>query len=263
VDGLEIGVARFYHSIWPKEGIPRSYLSKPFEDIFKVSLGSSPGFDSTTDRGIGDNQLASAFARWVFPKSGFEAYGEYGREDHNWSRRDFIQEPDHSRIYGLGMRKVVSADSSHLTAFRTEMINYEMPTLGRNRGEGAVYFHGIVHQGHTNRGQPLGADAGTGSGAASLIAWDQYDKGGSVSVNWTRTIREQVGNFYISGAANPKANDVQNAVTFSRMRYLRRGELTTGATLVRELNRDLTADAWDLNFQIGFRFAVSRRATPQ
>ncbi len=72
VDGLEIGVARFFHSLWPKEGIPRSYFSKAFEAIFKVSLpNSSPGFGVNADRGIGDNQLASAFARWVFPKSGF------------------------------------------------------------------------------------------------------------------------------------------------------------------------------------------------
>jgi hypothetical protein len=139
VDGLEIGVARFFHSLWPKEGIPRSYLSKPFEAIFKVSLPStSPGFGVNTDRGVEDNQLASAFVRWVFPNNGFEAYGEYGREDHNWERRDFIQEPDHSRTYGLGIRKVLAADSTHLIAFRAEMINYELPTLARNRTEGEI-----------------------------------------------------------------------------------------------------------------------------
>jgi len=161
IDGLELGVARFFHSIWPKDGIPRSYLSKPFQAIFKVSLASTaPGFGIGTDPGIEDNQLASAFARWVFPKSGFEAYGEYGREDHNWNRRDFIQEPDHSRTYGLGIRKVVSVDSAHLTAFRAEMINYELNTLARNRGEGGIYIHGTLLQGHTNQGQVIGSDAG-------------------------------------------------------------------------------------------------------
>ena len=183
IDGLEIGVARFFHSLWPKEGIPRSYFSKPFEAIFKVSLPSTPpGFGANTDPGIEDNQLASAFARWVFPKSGFEAYGEYGREDHNWNRRDFIQEPDHSRTYGLGIRKIVSVDSSHLTAFRAEMINYELPTLARNRGEGGIYIHGLLRQGHTNRGQLLGSDAGVGSGGGSLIAWDRYDRRGANSI---------------------------------------------------------------------------------
>jgi hypothetical protein len=257
VEGLELGVARFFHSLWPKEGIPRSYFSKPFEEIFKVSLGASPGFDSTFfDRGVGDNQLASAFVRWVFPKSGFEAYGEYGREDHNWERRDFIQEPDHSRSYGLGLRKVVSEDSSHLTALRAEMINYELPTLGRNRGEGATYVHAVLLQGHTNRGQVLGSDAGVGSGGGSLIAWDRYDARGSTSLVWTRTLREQNGIFFLTGAPSSNLNDVQNALTFTRVRNLRSGALTANITMVRELNRDFQNDAWNTNLAVGYRLRL-------
>jgi hypothetical protein len=260
VDGLEIGVARFFHSVWPREGVPRSYFSKPFEAIFKVSLGTSPGFDSaTTDRGIGDNQLASAFIRWVFPKSGFEAYGEYGREDHNWERRDFVQEPDHSRTYGLGIRKIVSVDSSHLTAFRAEMINYELPTLGRNRAEGGIYVHTILLQGHTNRGQLLGSDTGVGSGGGSTIFLDRYDRAGASSIGWTRTVREQNGSFYLTGIGNPRANDVQNALTFARNRYFGNGTLTTGVTMVREYNRNLQGNAWNVNLTLGFRLRSLRR----
>jgi hypothetical protein len=259
VDGLEIGVARFFHSIWPKEGIPRSYFSKPFEAIFKVSLGTAPGFDSTsTDRGVGDNQLASAFVRWVFPKSGFEAYGEYGREDHNWERRDFVQEPDHSRTYGLGIRKVVGVDSSHLTAFRAEMINYELPTLGRNRGEGGIYVHGVLLQGHTNRGQLLGSDTGVGSGGGSLVSWDRYYRTGATLIGWTRTIREQDGSFFITGITTPRSNDVQNALSFARVRYLKNSDFTTGVTLVREYNRDFQRDAWNVNLTMGFRLGLAR-----
>ena len=262
--GLEIGVARFFHSLWPKEGIPRSYFSKPFEAIFKVSLASaSPGFGVNTDRGIADNQLASAFARWVFPNNGFEAYGEYGREDHNWERRDFIQEPDHSRTYGLGIRKIVSVDSSHLTAFRAEMINYELPTLARNRSEGGIYIHGLLLQGHTNRGQLLGSDTGVGSGGGSLVFWDRYDRRGAISIGWTRTIREQNGSFYITGIPDPSANDVQNALTFGRVQYFGNAEFTTGVTMMREFSRNLQADAWNVNLLVGFRLGVLRKQTPK
>jgi hypothetical protein len=260
IDGLEVGVARFFHSIWPKEGIPRSYFSKPFEAIFKVSLaGTPPGFGANTDPGIGDNQLASVFARWVFPRSGFEAYGEYGREDHNWSRRDFIQEPDHSRSYALGIRKIVSVDSSHLTAFRAEMINYEDPTLARNRTDGQTYVHNILLQGHTNRGQVLGSDTGVGTGGGSVVSLDRFDKRGGISVGWMRTIRQQDGSFFLTGITDPRANDVQNALTFTRVRYLGSRELTTGIAVVRELGRDFQNDAWNVNLEIGFRQRLVRR----
>ena len=247
IDGLELGAARFFHELWPKEGIPRSYFTRSFSAVFKIGIITPPGSPVGPNAGVDDNQLASFFARWVFPKSGFEAYGEYGREDHNYDRRDLAQEPDHSRTYGLGMRKVISVDAEHLTAFRAEMINYEEPTLARNRGEGGIYVHSSLRQGHTNRGQLLGSDAGVGSGGGSLIAWDRYNRRGGISINWTRTIREQTGTFFSNGVTDPRANDVQNALTFSRARYLGRGELTTGVTMVREFNRDLQADAWNVN----------------
>jgi len=259
IDGLEIGGGRFFHSFWPKEGIPRSYFTKPFEALFKVGLSGSPGFSPNADPGIADNQLASLFARWAFPKSGFEAYGEYGREDHSYDKRDFVQEPDHERTYGLGLRKVVGVDSAHLTAFRAEMINYEMPTLGRNRGEGGIYVHGSVLQGHTNRGQLLGTDAGVGSGGGSIIAIDRYYGKGMLSIDWTRTIRAQRGTFYLNGVNDPHSNDVANAVGVVRTRFVGRGELMTGLTVVREYNRDFERNAWNLNLDLGFRVGLNAK----
>lgn len=258
LDGLELGAARFFHVVWPKSGLPRQYFTRPFEAVFKVSVSKGETFGGT-DSGVDDNQLASVFGRWLFPKSGFEAYGEYGHEDHNWDRRDLIQEPDHSRTYGLGIRKVLSVDSAHLTAIRAEIINYELPTLARNRAEGGIYYHGLIRQGHTNRGQLLGSDAGVGSGGGSFIAWDKYDGRGSTSIAWTRTIREQNGNFYVTGVTDPRANDVQNALTFARVRFLGNAEFTMGVTAVREFNRDFQADAWNMHLDVGVRLGLLQR----
>ena len=36
--GLEIGAARFFHSIWPRSGLPRSYFTKVFQAFLKHSL---------------------------------------------------------------------------------------------------------------------------------------------------------------------------------------------------------------------------------
>ena len=254
VSGLELGAARFFHSVWPRTGIPRSYFTKPFQALLKNSLGGSSGFVGGTEAGAGDNQLASAFARWVFPSSGFELYGEYGREDHSADIRDFIQEPDHSRTYGLGLRKVFRADSLRLSALRLELINYELPTLVRHRvgGEGGIYVHGTLRQGHTNLGQVLGADAGVGTGAGSLIAWDKYDRRGKFSIGWARTVRGEDGTYYLAGAYNTRAKDVSHALQVERVRYSAFGELRGGLALVREFNRDFQRDAWNVNSVLAF-----------
>src|SRR6185503_14262736 len=235
IPGLELGGGRFFHSLWPREGIPRSYLTKSLQSITKRNVPPSPGLGDT--QGGGDNQEASAFARWVFPKSGFEMYGEYGREDHNYDRRDLVQEPDHSRSYGLGLRKVMSADSARLSAIRLESINFQLPTLGRNRGEGGIYVHSVLTQGHTNRGQLLGADAGVGTGAGFTFALDRFSRNGRSTYTLTRTVRQEEGTFYIDGVTNPRSSDVQIGLGAERVRYLSHLELSTGASLIRELNR--------------------------
>jgi hypothetical protein len=253
VPGLEIGVDRFFHSVWPRTGIPRSYFTKPFEAILKGGLGGSAGFLGGTDAGVGDNQLASAFVRWVFPASGFEVYGEYGREDHSADLRDFVQEPDHSRAYGLGLRKTFGVDSLRLSALRFELINYEFPTLARHRPEGGIYAHGVLRQGHTNLGQLLGADAGVGSGAGAHFMWDKFDRHGKLSIGFTRIVREQNGAYYLGSGYSPRASDVSNALEVERYRFLQFGELRGGLALVREFNRDFQRDAWNMNSTIAFR----------
>jgi hypothetical protein len=252
IPGLEIGGGRFFHSLWPREGIPRSYITKPFQAILKKNVPLSPGLSDT--RGGQDNQEASAFARWVFPKSGFEMYGEYGREDHNYDRRDFVQEPDHSRAYGLGFRKVIAVDSERLSAVRVESINYQLPTLGRNRGEGSIYTHSAILQGHTNRGQMLGADAGVASGAGFIFALDRFNQSGRSSWTLTRTVRQEDGTFYINGVQNPRSSDVQVSLGAERVHYVSRLELSAGANLVREINRDFSRSTWNLNAIIGARY---------
>jgi hypothetical protein len=251
VPGLELGVARFFHSIWPRNGIPRSYFAKPFQAILKNDLGASPGFVGA-DAGIADNQLASAFFRWAFPSAGFEAYGEYGREDHSADQRDFLQEPDHSRTYGLGFRKVFSIDSLRLSALRLELINYELPTLARHRDDGGIYIHSVLRQGHTNLGQLLGTDAGVGTGAAFMVAWDRYDRVGKTTIGWTRIVHEQDGTFFRNGAESATTNDVSHAIQLERLRSLPFGDVSGSLTLVREFNRDFQGDAWNMNLTLSF-----------
>ena len=248
IAGLELGAARFFHSPWPREGIPHSYVTKPFSAILKRNVRASAGFPD--DRGGGDNQLASVFLRWVLPHSGFEAYTEYGHEDHNYNLRDLVQEPDHSRTLGLGARKVITSDSLHLSAVRAEMIDYQLQTLARNRGEGSIYLHSILKQGHTNRGQVIGADAGVGTGGGFTLAWDRFSPAGRFSVSLSRIVDQQTGVFYLNGVANPVANMMSYALAVDGVRQTSLAEVGWGLGVVRGLNRVFDNHAWNLNSTI-------------
>ena len=252
VPGLEIGGARFFHMIWPKDGLPRSYLTAAFGSIVKAGIPKLEGL--ADERGGTSNQLASVFARWVHQRNGFEVYGEYGHDDHNWDLRDLVQEPDHSRMYALGLRKVISVDSLGMSGLRAELANYQLPTLGRNRSEGAIYIHDLLRQGHTIEGQPLGADVGVGSGAGSFLAWDRFSRSGKSTFSVTRTVRREKGTFYIDGIPRPHTSDVQYSFGVEQTRFLSRVELTTGAALVREFSRNFASDAWNLNLLLGLRY---------
>ena len=187
ITGLEIGAARFFHSVWPASGIPRSYYTKFLQGFLKEGLKPDNTIDPENpdgeNRGISDNQLVSVFARWVLPHSGFELHGEYGRDDHSYDTRDLIQEPDHAKVYSLGARKVLRVSGSSLTAARFEIMNFQLPQFSRYRGEGEVYVHGLIRQGHTQRGQLLGADVGVGTGAGSVVAVDRFTESGRWTAN--------------------------------------------------------------------------------
>ena len=175
VKGLELGAARFFHVTWPVEGLSLSNFTKPFESILKAGL-HDPN-DPANPANSPDNGLASVFARWVFAQSGFEVYAEYGREDHNWHFRDFIQEPDHSGGYVLGLAKILRSSPENFYTIRAEVMNLQVSQLVRGRREFPFYVHSRTRQGHTERGQILGAAAGNG-GSATLLAVDRYHRNG-------------------------------------------------------------------------------------
>ncbi|HLE55945.1 MAG TPA: hypothetical protein VJB15_02590 [Rhodothermia bacterium] len=262
ITGLEVGGARFLHSIWPRSGIPRSYLTKVFQGFLKKNLRpdtpDDPRFpEDAVTRGIADNQLAEIFMRWVLPKSGFEMSAEYGREDHSEDVRDLEQEPDHARFYNFGVRKVFSLGRASMTAARFELINFQLPSLSRYRGEGEIYVHGLIRQGHTQRGQLLGAAVGVGAAAGSTLAVDHYTPSGRWTVSWVRDLRQEADNFLILGVQRPFAMDVTHALGVEMTRMVRGFDVTTGLTFVRSFNREFASDAANINAVFGARYNIN------
>ncbi len=244
VPGLEVGATRFAHQPWPAGGLT-------FEDLLVMVHGGQRGGTNSTL----ENQLASAFFRWVLPNSGFEVYGEYGRDDYNVDLRDFVEEPDHIGGYTIGFRKVMRRPNGRLLAVRAETQNLQFSRLAAGRGWAPFYTHSGVNQGHTQLGQVLASEAGPG-GAGSVVAVDSYSPRGKWTWSWTRMLRYQRGD--PSGAGPPDADgvDVQHALAVEHVQFRHGYDMLARVTAIYEFNRSFAGDAFNLNVIVGIRAAL-------
>ena len=244
--GLELGAARFFHTPWPDNGLSHAPFGRPFEGILKHSLATpnNPTGDSN------DNQLASVFFRWAFPSAGFEAYGEYGREDHNQDIRDFWEEPDHDAGIVFGLQKAWVQPSGSIIAAHGEVLNTRLSHLQQGRPQAPWYVHTRLRQGHTLNGQSLGAPGGFGGGAF-VLAVDRLSAEGRWTVQWNRMLRGEL--IDVNGMPISNKADVIHALGIERSRNLGRSSLIIGGNLIWDLNRDFNADRFSLNLSAGLR----------
>ena len=251
--GLEIGGARFFHAANDSSGFSSHNLGLPFQNLLKSHLRRES--DTTVLGGVSslkENQLASLFLRWAPPGSGFDVYGEYGREDANTDARDLVVEPDHSATSNLGLRKAWLSPRL-MQAVRAEVFTYEAPSGTRTRGEGQIYIHGVLRQGHTNRGQLLGANVGPGSGSAQTVAYDRFTPGGRMTAFISREVQHEATTVYTSGKPIEKAVDVMNSIGGEVTRFIGPFDVMARATLAVDLNRYFRADQANGNFAVGVR----------
>jgi Capsule assembly protein Wzi len=250
--GLELGFARFFHMVWPTGGLDSDELGRPFESFLKVNL---PEPDEDPNAGL-ENQLASLFVRWVLPGSGAEIYGEFGRDDHNFDRNDLLQEPDHDATYAIGIQKAWKRESGAIVSIRGELINANISSLARHRGQAGPYVHGTVRQGHTHRGQLLGTGflAGRG-GAGTTIRFDRYAPAGAESVTWSRLVRQDRAGGTPSGErCSTACIDVQHVLRAQRQRWYGRLEVRYGLGVVYEMNRNFDHDDFNWNPEVEVRW---------
>jgi hypothetical protein len=238
LDNLEIGGARFFHSLWPQNGLQPEAVLRPVHGFFGSGQNDA------------DNQIAALFVRSVFPSSGLEVYGEFGREDRSGDLRDLTLEPDHEAGYVIGFQKTWSPAPERLFVLRGEVLNTRITHLELARPEPPFYVHFPIRQGHTERGQVLGAVGGYGGGASN-VAFDRYDRRGKWSFEWERVmVAEHVTD---EDPPNPRAADVTHSLSVSRTFFRRSGDVVAGLTATRELNRQFAGDATNLRAQLGFR----------
>ena len=258
IPGLELGLSRFFHVPYTRSEPSGKFWAKPFKVLFlenEYAAGDTAGLD---------NQLASLFFRWNFPKSGFEVYGERGYEDQFYDKRDFLQDIDHEREYMLGFQKTVKRRNRAIDVVKAEIVNYQVPTLGRIRIENAVYLHSPLRQGHTNRGQLLGTSAGVAAAAASTLSWKRYSAAGRTGVSIRRMVRDQIGNYrdqlLTLGETEPlpgeenipdsRKTDVIVGVGVDRMQFTRYGDFGAKLELMQNYNRNFADNVVNLNLQL-------------
>lgn len=122
------------------------------------------------DDSLSRDQLASFFLRWVFPKSNFEFYVEYGKNDYGLNFRDYLMAPTHSAAYTIGIRKLIKQSSIKYIEVASEITQMSQSPDYVVRSAGNWYEHGTILQGYTNYNQILGSGAGFGTNVQTISA---------------------------------------------------------------------------------------------
>lgn len=180
VPGLTLGASRVFYQYVPANGLALKDYLVFFSTLFKKPLATpdNPEGNDETD------QMISIFMRWLFPESGLEIYGEWARNDHNWDFRDFLQEPDHSRAYTVGLVKGFQGNrADYYMGLELTQIGRSMTIL--SRATPTYYQHHIVRQGYTHRGQVIGAGIGPGS-ESQMIEFTRVGNRGLTEVSLHR-----------------------------------------------------------------------------
>lgn len=159
VNGLNLGLTRFVQKM-ESEFIKDGNWNLLFNNVSREK--DKDYFVETSQ-----DQYAALFLRWLWLKSNAEFYVEWGRNDAFFNLRDFIQQPEHSRGYTYGFRKLFGADFSKSIPnkywqFISEYTRLQQPSSWPVRSAGSWYVHGTVYPGYTNNGEILGAPIGSG-----------------------------------------------------------------------------------------------------
>lgn len=162
--GLTVGIARAVYS--PATGV--AALIDHSIDVFsrwnQVSNTTSPSPANPND------QILSAFARWVFPDAGLEAYGEWAKMFAP-GLRELLVDPQQHQGYTLGFQWVGRRGSAPSLRIQAEATMLEQTPPALVTVTPIFYTSRFIPQGYTQRGQIIGAAVGPG-GSSQWVAGD-------------------------------------------------------------------------------------------
>jgi hypothetical protein len=225
---LMLGGSRFFH-LSSDRGLPPRFWTRVVQGFVQTSLGTS---ENPLGDDPSDNQLASLFMRWAFPGSGFEVFGEVGREDTSYDLRDLMLQLYHDMGYLVGGQRVWrSPDSLRYAVLRIEVLNTRIGPLYQAAPQVPWYTHD--YKGHTERGQVLGAPFGAGGGSF-MMSLTRYTPVGWRRVSLNRLMTREA----LSPSFGPVADQagVIVAVATEQMRFGSSGrpDIALNLTLARQ-----------------------------
>jgi hypothetical protein len=166
--GLTIGGARTQSFTWWPGLELSEVILRPYRGVRSNPQGQQGG----------DNQLIGLFFRWNGAPYGLEVYGEWAREDHWGEWTELLRNLDSSQAYTLGLQKLfVRGNDAVRIAAEITHLSDALPVFFASRGVIPFYSNTSVPQGHTHRGQMLGAPIGTGAESQWLGADYLWNRG--------------------------------------------------------------------------------------
>lgn len=171
VPGLYLGFDRTFI-------VNRSKMGSGFGDYFPIfsqveKVGYVTPEGTYSEDAAERDQYISFFTKYVFTESKAEVYFQFGRNDHSYDLRDAAAEPEHTRAYVVGVRKLIPlTKSDEFIQVGVELTQLEKSATTQLRDYPTWYVHGQVLDGYTNKGQVLGAGIGPGSNLQTLdVSW--------------------------------------------------------------------------------------------
>src|SRR5699024_1520608 len=184
---LHIGTSRIIQQYTPTGGLSfGDYFGvfAPFPKPDKEALKRARDESHYEDK----YALKSLYFRWVLPKSNAEIYGEYYKEGRNWNFRDFLMEPQHGGGYTVGVQKIFKSNWIDFVKVNAEINSLVPRLLDVVRPQTYYYTHKNIKQGHTNKGQVLGAAIGPGS-ESQYLGIEGFFKNGKLGLFAQRVVK--------------------------------------------------------------------------
>ena len=180
------------------------------------------------------DQIFSLFARWVFPGSGVEAYGEWARTELPRSLREYLEAPQSTQAYTIGLQWARRVSRGHRLRLQTEFTYLEQTVIWPDRAPMDYYTGRATIQGFTQRGQVLGAATGPGS-SSQFLAGDWVTKAAQVGLFASR-LRSENDALYRQVNPSPTQHDVTYFVGLRGGARVPRFDVSTELVASKRLN---------------------------